>query len=191
MDPARGRELLRAAQELFVELGYEQLSMDAVAARVGASKATLYRRWPSKPELVVAAVEAFAWDEPMPNLGGLRQDLIAMAQVWFDPDQQRDRLFVRLLTALPEDDRLYEIYRSRIAMPRAKVFQAIIDRAVERGEILDPTAAQRVGGILPALAFQRLVVQRTPVDKAFIEHVLDDIVLPLLVAPHHGTSSQR
>ena len=184
MDQSRGRELLRATQDLLMETGYDNLSMDAVAARAGSSKSTLYRRWPSKADLVAAAVEAFAWDAPVPDTGSLREDLFELAQVWFDPDHKRDRLFVRLLTALPSDDRLHEIYLSTLARPRALALAAIIERATARGEIPGSATPERVAGILPAMAFQQLVVQRAPVDREFIERILDEILLPLLGVGH-------
>lgn len=180
-DAAREAALIHAAQGLLVEVGYERLSMDAVAARAGASKATLYRRWPSKVDLVVAAVDAFGWDDPVPDTGSLRGDLVCLAQVWFDADQYRDSLFVRILTALPEDERLRQVYLTRLAGPREAALTAIIDRAVARGEARDSAAVGRLIGVLPGLAFQRLVVHRAPIDRAFIEGVLDDIVLPLLM----------
>lgn len=186
MDLARGRELLRVAQDLLVESGYDNLSMDAVAARAGSSKSTLYRRWSNKADLVTAAVEAFAWGAPVPDTGSLREDLIELAQVWFDSDHNRDRLFVRLLTALPGDDHLHDIYLSRLAAPRAQAVVAIVERAAARGDIPDPAAAGRVAGILPAMAFQQLVVQREPVDREFIQYVIDDILLPLLGVAHHS-----
>ncbi|MFC4905546.1 TetR/AcrR family transcriptional regulator [Kocuria oceani] len=189
-DAGRGEELLHAAQDLLVEVGYEHLSMDAVATRARASKSTLYRRWSSKAELVAAALVAFEWNDELPNTGVLRTDLASLARVWFDPDQRRDQLFVRLLTAIADDDQLHKVYVSQIAQPRAHALTKIVDRAVARGEIPPHVDATRVGGILPAMAFQQLVVLRRPIDAAFLHHVLDDIVLPLLqVSPCSASSS--
>ncbi len=173
-----------------MEVGYEHLSMDAVATRARASKSTLYRRWSSKAELVAAALVAFEWNDELPNTGVLRTDLASLARVWFDPDQRRDQLFVRLLTAIADDDQLHKVYVSQIAQPRAHALTKIVDRAVARGEIPPHVDATRVGGILPAMAFQQLVVLRRPIDAAFLHHVLDDIVLPLLqVSPCSASSS--
>lgn len=179
-DATRGAELLHAAQDLLLEVGYEHLSMDAVAKRAGASKSTLYRRWPSKADLVSAALEAFEWDAPVPDTGSLRDDLMALAQVWFDPDEGRDRLFVRLWTAIPGDEQLRQVYLTQLVRPRAAVLAAIVRRAAQRGEVPTFTDPSSVGGILPALAFQHLVVLRQPIDATFLDHVLDDIILPLL-----------
>lgn len=184
-DAGRGQELLHATQDLLVEVGYEHLSMDAVAARARTSKSTLYRRWSSKAELVTAALAAFEWNTEVPDTGTLRNDLASLARVWFDPNQRRDQLFVRLLTAISDDDQLHELYMSQIAQPRAQTLEKIVDRAVERGEIPRHADVTRVGGILPALAFQQLVVLRRPIDAAFLNHVLDGIVLPLLQMPPH------
>ena len=72
----RDRQLLEAAQDLLVEVGYDRLTIDAVANRVGAGKATVYRRWPNKTAMVVDAVEALHRPHPPPGTGSLRSDLL-------------------------------------------------------------------------------------------------------------------
>src|SRR3954447_2473994 len=80
LDEERAQAILRATYELLGETGYQGLRVDAVAARAQASKATLYRHWPTKAELVTDAVRACkATDAPLPDTGTLRGDLMA----WF------------------------------------------------------------------------------------------------------------
>ena len=73
----RELEILEATLEVLDEVGYDLLTMDAVATRAKASKATLYRRWKGKPELVVAAIMAHKGDAVVPDTGSLRGDLLA------------------------------------------------------------------------------------------------------------------
>ena len=73
----REQQILDATLEVLDEVGYDLLTMDAVAARAKASKATLYRRWKGKPELVVAAITAHKGEATVPDTGSLRGDLIA------------------------------------------------------------------------------------------------------------------
>lgn len=175
-------KILAATQELLAELGYEQLTMEAVAARVGVSKPTLYRRWASRAELVAAAVGDLKWSAPVPDNGSLRADLLEMAGVWFAQDPMRDAIFVRLLAALPSDEQLRELYAARVSAPRAQALAQVMGNALARGEIGDSAPVEPLRGILPALAFHRLAVDRLPVDRTFIESVIDDVIMPLLTA---------
>lgn len=170
--------MVRAAQELLAEVGYEQFTMEAVAARVGSSKATLYRRWASRAELVAAAVGDLEWSAPTPNTGSLRDDLMAMSGVWFTDDPLRDAIFVRMLAALPHDERLRELYVAKVSVPRARAMGQVTGHAIERGEIPAEQPSDGLRGLLPGLVFHRLVVERLPVDRTFIEAVIDDVIIP-------------
>jgi AcrR family transcriptional regulator len=80
-DPSRGEAILKATIELLAEVGYEGTSIDAVAARAGVSKPTIYRRWPDgKEQLVSAAVASCKEDAPVPDTGTLRGDLVALLE---------------------------------------------------------------------------------------------------------------
>src|SRR6185369_837996 len=89
MEGAREREVLLGTLDLLAELGYDRLTLDAVAARTRASKATLYRRWASKAALVTEAVALLGpADLELPDTGSLRADLLAMVGVegYFDAE---------------------------------------------------------------------------------------------------------
>lgn len=184
-DAGRDQQILLAAQELLAEVGYEQFTMEAVAARVGASKPTLYRRWASRAELVAAAIGDLQWSAPTPDTGSLRSDLVELAGVWFAEDSTRDAVFVRLLAALPFDEQLRELYVARVSTPRGLAMEQVLGQALARGEIRDGAPGDSLRGILPALVFHRLVVDRLPVDRSFIESVIDDVIIPSLTGPAH------
>ena len=154
--------------------------MDAVATRVGTSKATIYRRWSSRTELLAEAISTLEWSAQAPDTGSLRADLIALAEVWFAEDPQRDAIFVNLLAALPQDDTLHELYVAKLAVPRAELVQQVIDQAVARGELGTAASIETTRGIIPGLVFHRLAVERLPVDRAYITSLIDHVILPAL-----------
>ncbi|MBC8077633.1 MAG: TetR/AcrR family transcriptional regulator [Chloroflexales bacterium] len=89
-----------------IEQGFERLSVDAVAKRCAASKATIYRRWPSKIALVVAAAAALYPVPDIPDTGNLREDLVACARTYMNEEGRRQAVLVSLLTAARHDPEL-------------------------------------------------------------------------------------
>ncbi|WP_305094259.1 TetR/AcrR family transcriptional regulator [Prescottella sp. R16] len=179
-DAERERELLLATQELLAEVGYDRLSIDAVAARCGAGKTTVYRRWAGKSELVAEAVALLHGAYPDPDTGSLREDLVMAASAWHGADAHRDAVISGLLTAMAHDGELRAAVGAAVTEPRRAVYRAIVDRAVERGEVPAGRDVDLVGTVFPALTFHRITVLARPVDREFIEQVVDHIVLPAL-----------
>ena len=189
----RGRDreaaILGATLELVAEVGYAAMSMDAVAARARSSKATIYRRWPGKPELVFAAVRAHTAHraaEP-PDTGELREDVRELLRTMRDGLVGQDAtLVLGLMTAMRDDPELAGAVRSEIIDTKRSAFGTIVRRALARGEIgasPDPDLVAEVGS---ALVFSRVFVTGDPVDEAFVDRLTDDVVLPLLRAPREG-----
>lgn len=180
----RKREILQAALGVLAETGYDRLTLDLVAARARASKATLYRRWSTKAELVVEAVGQLSpADVPLPDTGTLRDDLIALAGTrgFFDPGQAR--LVCGLATALHRDSDLQEVVRKKLLEVGTAHLRAVLHRAVERGQLGPDTDIELVCRVLPAMALFRLVFETDgdlPPDYAHT--VIDRIVLPALNA---------
>ena len=111
----RELEILEATLEVLDEVGYDLLTMDAVATRAKASKATLYRRWKGKPELVVAAIMAHKGDAVVPDTGSLRGDLIAAycgGNGGLD-DRMAQSVLSAVVTAMGRDPEFAEVYRLR------------------------------------------------------------------------------
>ena len=138
VEGGREEEILDATVAVVAELGYDRLTMDAVATAAKASKATLYRRWSTKAELVVDAISR-AKGCPMPedvDTGSLRGDLISMAcgDGGFT-DEMPMSVIAGLLTALHRDADLQKAFRERFMAPRTGVTNKVYERAVERGEI--------------------------------------------------------
>jgi AcrR family transcriptional regulator len=193
MSPARPRvegtresEILDAAVHLLCEVGYDRLTMDAVAAEARASKATLYRRWTSKPSLVVDAIlrTKEALQVPEVDTGNLRDDLVQMAcgQGGLSDDRS-SALMAAMVTALHHDPEFAEEFRSRVIGPKLEVSRQIFQRARERGEI---TADLDLDLLVPALAgivLHRSFVLGQPTDEKTVARVVDEIIVPAATRP--------
>src|SRR5260370_36921305 len=145
--PQRGRPrsekahnaILKAAAELLLEKGLAAVSMDAVAARAGVSKATIYRWWPSKETLALEAVYR-AWSDvgpPQPDTGSLRGDLRAMLLPWARRLRERPygRVIAAFITEAQTDPAFEEQYRTGFVEPR---------RALGRAAVARPPARRRI-----------------------------------------------
>jgi AcrR family transcriptional regulator len=183
----RERAICDAALDLLVEVGYDRMSMDAVAARARASKATIYRHWPGKRELVLAAISWRAQRsgaEPgyaPPDTGSLRGDLHATFRALADGIGGEDVALVsgvlRAMQAAPE---LAECMRHQLVDAKRDITRLVVDRAVARGELPAETDADLLHEVAPALLFWQLLILGQPADDAYVTHVIDDVVIPLL-----------
>lgn len=182
LTPEREHELFTAVIELLKESGYEAMTMDAVAARTRSSKATLYRQWHGKPQLVAAAMRH---NKPAStagiDTGSLRGDLHELArradQIAPDTD-----LFAAVGHAIHRNPELGDALREMIVEPEQAALEAMLSRAEERGEIRPEAAARAflmhmLVGALPA----RKILEDRLVDSEFMTRYLDAVVLPALL----------
>ncbi len=183
---AREQAILDAALELLMEVGYDRLSMDALAERAHAGKATIYRHWSGKAQVVAAAVRCMkgpAASQPFPSTGSLRGDLLAaLDQISCSTSEVDAAVIAGVTSAMRSDPELAELVRTQVLDSKKGEFNGIIDRAVHRGELPQGSSVAVVEEVIPALLINRLVIHGLPIDEAFSTHVVDDIVLPLL---HH------
>jgi AcrR family transcriptional regulator len=183
LDEEREGAILRATYDLLAECGYQGLRVDAVAARAQASKATLYRHWPTKAGLVIDAVKfCKAATEDLPDTGSLRGDLVA----WFTDmatliNGDQGPILAGLFVALQSEP---EIAAELRAMRDSKTAYAevVCKRALTRGELRPGYNAGLIDEIVPAQMFMRAFALGDPLDAAFVDHLVDDIILPLLRA---------
>lgn len=166
--------------ELLPEVGYDRLTMDAVAARAGAGRATVYRRWKDKSELVRDAIRTLGWNEPPPDTGSLRSDLIVVGAMYLDRDSRRDAILSAIATAVRRDPQLREIAEREIAAPRRAAFAAILEHARDRGELVDGADTELIADIVPAMIFYQLLEQGDSIDGAYFERIVDSLMIPLL-----------
>jgi AcrR family transcriptional regulator len=171
-----------ATLALLLEVGYDGMSMDAIAARAHASKATIYRRWPGKQELVLDAVRGRGVGLTVAeDTGSLRGDLVATYRSAVHGSAADDAdLIAGVLRAMRTAPELADCVRSQVIESKCDVSRVIVARAVARGELPAETDPLILHEVASALWFHRVLVVGGPVDDAFIAHVVDDVLMPLL-----------
>src|SRR5262249_4745357 len=134
--------ILLATMSLLGEVGYDRMTIDAIAERAGASKATIYRRWPGKADLVVTAVRRYAGTpvSTTTETTSLREDLLeVMGALRASLTGQDAALILGLLVAMRHDPELALSVRQNVLDHKREVFEAVLARAVARGDA--PTTA--------------------------------------------------
>ena len=179
------RRITTTVLELLAEEGYEGVTFEAVARRCQASKATLYRRWPSKRDMVLAAVkDAPAHPSAVPLRRGdtLRDDLLMLAQrLSLTMSATDSNAAFMLLHAGLEDPELCDAIEETVGPTGARLPQAVLDDAVARGEL--PSGAQSfayeevVGTVLLLRRANGLTV-----DDTYLEALVDTVIIPALIA---------
>ena len=182
-----------ATLALLLEVGYDRMSMDAVAARAHASKATIYRRWPGKQELVLDAVRArgvgLTVAEDTGSLRGRPGGDLPLGRPRLGRRRRRpDRRRPAGHAHAPE---LADCVRSQVIESKCDVSRIIVARAIARGELPAETDPLILHEVASALWFHRVLVVGGPVDDAFIAHVVDDVLMPLLDRSSRSTEFQE
>ena len=183
----REEAILRATLELLAEVGYDQLTIDGVAARAHCSKATIYRRWQGKAELVITAVRRHSAPppQPAPGTGSLREDLLAALEAMRSSLAGQDTaLLLGLMTAMRHDQELAAVVREQVIDNKREVFGAAVARAVTRGELPAGADHTLLAEISSAMLLSRQLVTGEPLDAAFAQELVDDVLLPLLRHQH-------
>ena len=172
----------KATIEILAEVGYDHLTIDAVAARAGAGKATIYRRWANKAELVMDALAQPVDVVTLPDTGSVVGDFEALIDAWGDDiDQEfRTRLFSGLIPALVQFPELRVAFQKVVG--GTEVVRAVLERGVKRGEIAAPKDLDLVGSLFPALSLYRLVMFDERSDAQFARTVLHDLIMPVLLS---------
>lgn len=184
--------ILRAAYDLLAETGYEGLRLDAVAARAKASKATLYRHWSGKAQLVVEAVKCCKGSPMEPvDTGSLRGDLSAVMSEFAEAIAGEDGpLLAALLMAIRTDEELAREFRQQYETKR-ELGEQVCGRAVERGELPAMPDPDLLDEIASPMLFMRSVVFGEQLDEAFLAHIVDDILIPALRSSADRSSADR
>jgi AcrR family transcriptional regulator len=184
LDSTRDVAIRDAALDLLTEIGYDRLTMDAVAARAHASKATIYRRWQGKAALVVDALNCSKGSMPEPDTGSLEGDLAAMSDVSCSQESRFNaQIMLGLITALAHDVELREVFRERMIEPRTRVIRQIFEQAVARGEVSPERNLDLLVAIFPALMIHQVLITGELPDADFSSRVIHDMILPLATAP--------
>lgn len=182
-DHSRDADILEAALEVLAETGYDRMTMDMVAARAKAGKATVYRRWASKGEMVVEAVACMKKNdidfEHLPDTGTLRGDLVAMIRPHAIEDGERKlQIMAGLTSMLARDPDLVDAVTAAIVEPRASLNRLFMRRAIERGEIPADTDVETLAMIVPSMTAYRVLILQQPVDRDYLLSLIDGVLLP-------------
>ncbi|WP_432194305.1 TetR/AcrR family transcriptional regulator [Streptomyces sp. bgisy027] len=182
MTPDREVELLNTALEVLREVGYEAMTMDAVATRGRCSKATLYRQWRSKPEMIAAALYV---TRPVSvesiDTGSLRGDLMTLATQISEGSRKDTQIFAALSHACLVDQDLVRALREALIDPEVTHLTRIVERAVERGELAEwPAAAVFLPSLLLGVTTTRPILDGTYADADYMTRFIDHVLLPAL-----------
>src|SRR3954463_8220640 len=188
-DPSPAGVTPAAILRLLADVGYGALTMDAVASEAGVGKATIYRRWRTKQDLVVDTISDLNRAEAATtDTGSLEGDLRAMLHslvaVITGPTGAAT---LSLLSTVPHQPALAEAFRNGPLAVWRDSFQQIWTRAEERGEIRPGVVGTAATETTSALLVQRWLLTGEPVDEAYADEVLDTVVLPLIAA-HRAAS---
>lgn len=180
-DPAKERTILAATLDLLDEGGYTNLTIAAVAARSGAAKNTIYRRWANKRELVAAAaITAVPAAAGGIDTGTLAGDLTRLCQLLRDTLLAvRGSVVLALLDASSEDPRLGELIEQWAGTTGARLPAPVLDRAIDRGEL--PRAASSFA--FDEVAGSALVVRALnglTLDDRYLRDLVDRVLIPAL-----------
>jgi AcrR family transcriptional regulator len=177
--------ILQAAMILLSEVGYDQLTIDAVAERARASKATIYRHWTGKADLVTTAVRRYAGTSVTtpPETTSLRDDLVAVLQSLRASLVGQDAaLILGLLVAMRRDPDLADTVRRHVLDHKREVFAVVLARAAAQGDVPATADHTLLAEISSAALFSRALVTGEPLDDEFLGKLVDSVLLPLL---HH------
>lgn len=183
-DHRRDGVILDAALAVLAEHGYDGMTIDIVAARAGSARATVYRRWATKEDLVLAAVARMSRDdvslEALPDTGSLREDIVAMILPLSDAEQQiRIQAIAALLSLSRRDRRLAGAATGAGIGPWIEVTRILMQRAVDRGEFPAPSDLDTLAELIPMMCVSR-AVQQQPITREFSLALIDGVIIPAL-----------
>jgi AcrR family transcriptional regulator len=176
---ARGQAFVRPVLEItlseLAEQGYERLSIPHIAELAGVNKTSIYRRWPSKLELIQEALErAMVHIDPMPDTGSLHGDLLAMARAMSAFTQSSvGTALLRIVFAQESHPQLRQIAIAAQQAAGEKAPWLVIERAVKRGELSPQTDASLLLFTLGGAVLHRVFVEKAPVHEAYLEKLID------------------
>jgi AcrR family transcriptional regulator len=177
---AREAELLGAALDVLRETGYDRFTVDAVVARARASKQTVYRQWPSKADLVVAAFATAVADTPiLPDGGSLRDDLLLLLSGLLDELRNLVDVIAGLVGELRRNPELAAAMQDSYINARRRLMLEVFLRARARGELSTDVDVDLLWQLAPAMLFFRVLLAGQPIDEELPRKLVDQVVIPL------------
>ena len=167
--------------QLLQEHGYDRLTVDAVAAMAHASKATVYRRWPSKAELVLAAfIEGVRQVAVPPETGTLRDDLLHVGEIVCEQGRQHAGTIRAVLVEVSRNPALKDVMEHQFIERRKALMGHILQQAVDRGEIEQAAINDELWDLLPHYLIFRSIFPGRPPTPHTVETLVDEVIIPSL-----------
>jgi len=172
--------IIEATLDLFAEQGFEGVCVEAVAARAGVGKATIYRRWPNKEELLLAALGSMKSPFPEPT-GSVRDDLVAMMTVMCadKSDPRKARRYALLLGEGQKYPRLMARYMETVVGPRHEAMRAVIRSGIAAGELRADTDVEIALLALTGTVLAKEKAADGSLNGEFAARIVDELLLGL------------
>ena len=177
-DERADRAILRATLELMAETGAHELRMDDVARRAGVGKATIYRRYRSKGELITAAIAGLVSEITIPDTGATRTDLRALMRgaVEVYRGSLEAAVMPSLVEAMSRDVELARLVREELLTRRRAALQEVLERGIERGDLRDDLDVDLALDVFGGPLFYRLLITGGPIDEQLADGVVELIM---------------
>ena len=187
------RAIITAALELMAEHGLHALRMDDVADRAGVGKATIYRRYRSKDQLVTDAVGALVSEIEIPDSGSTRDDLLALMRdaVELYSGSLAAKLMPTVVDEMSRNAELATVARDRFLTGRRTALQAVFDRGVRRGDLRSDLDVSLALDVLAGPLFYRLMVTGGPIDERLAENIVELILRGFAPDPSRASNPRR
>ena len=192
-DPKLDAAILDATLRVLADCGYTALTMEAVAALAGVGKATLYRRFPGKEQLVIEAVATLGEPPERVRGAGVRDELVALLEAIRrkSGSSLAGKIFPRLLSAGADNPELMRRYREQVLDPRRARFVAVLQRGVDEGLLrADLDLGYAVDLLVGPMAYRNLIRNDPGPGPELAGRIVDDILLALAPRPAPSLSEQ-
>ncbi len=185
-DPKTQQSILQATRELLLEVGYPRLTIEGVATRAGAGKATIYRWWTTKGDLVLEAAADHLAIGLVPDTGDTRQDLLIAAQQLIKTfsDRLAGLVIFAVIANLDPDPNVARAFRDTWVGPWRQSAVEAIERGINRGDFPASTDSVFILDVVVGAVFQRTLVVPEPMTGGLDQAILD-LILP---TPNPGNS---
>jgi AcrR family transcriptional regulator len=175
----REAELLAVTLQLLQEHGYDGLTVDAVASTAHASKATVYRRWPTKADLVLAAfIDGVRQIAAPPDTGTLRGDLLQLGEKICQHANQHASTIRAVLVEVARHPALNDALEHQFMDQREALMQHVLQEAVNRGEIAEAALTDELWDLMPGYLIFRSMLPSRPPSRRTVQVLVDDVIIP-------------
>ncbi len=171
------RAILQAALALLAEVGFDGMSIEAIAARAGVGKTTIYRRYSSKEELLADAIESVREEINIPNTGTLGGDIDVLiessAQITLSPLGRKT--VAMIISSASSSPQFAQIYWKKYLQPRRQAFEIVLERAKERNEVEESLEAGLVFDAMSGIMLYALIFP--PANESWKDYVRHTLYL--------------